>query len=80
MGWDLEQAIVSAGFREMAKKAHPDKGGTTAQMSALNAARDRLKACIAYGEKSFAQAVPPYNDGRPPAGKERVHPPPSYLP
>jgi hypothetical protein len=67
MTWDLEQAIVSAGFRVLAKQSHPDKGGTTAQMTALNAARERLKALIGYAQQSFdaqTQAVPHYNDGR----------------
>ena len=45
MAWELEKEIISAGYRHLAKKAHPDKNPSTAsseRMVALNAARDGL--------------------------------------
>jgi hypothetical protein len=38
--------IVDAGRREMARKLHPDQGGTHDQMSQLNLAVDWLKELI----------------------------------
>jgi hypothetical protein len=52
MPWDLEKQIISAGYKQLSKRAHPDKGGTSEQMVKLNAARDRLKALIAGAESS----------------------------
>ena len=37
------EAAVEAAYRAQAKVAHPDSGGSTAQMAALNAARDAAK-------------------------------------
>jgi hypothetical protein len=34
--------LVNAGFRELAKKAHPDVGGTTERMHEINAANEWL--------------------------------------
>ena len=36
------QKIIRAGFKEMAKRHHPDHGGSTADMQAINVAYDTL--------------------------------------
>ena len=46
MAGDLEKQIIAAGYRQLAKKAHPDHHGTAEEMIALNAARDRLIECV----------------------------------
>lgn len=40
----LSIAMVEARYRELAAKAHPDRGGSDAAMAELNAARDQAKA------------------------------------
>jgi hypothetical protein len=42
--------IVSHGYRECARRAHPDAGGDTESMQAFNAARDALRALL--GERA----------------------------
>lgn len=37
------EAAIDAAYRAKARRAHPDSGGTTAQMASLNAARDAAK-------------------------------------
>ena len=39
-------ATIDARYRELAAKAHPDKGGSTEQMAELNRARAEAKAAI----------------------------------
>ena len=49
MPFELEQKIIAAGYRRLAKDLHPDKPAnqnTALQMVELNAARDRLKQLI----------------------------------
>jgi hypothetical protein len=43
----LTAAAIDQRYRELAAKAHPDKGGTTEQMAELNRARAEAKAAIA---------------------------------
>jgi len=43
--------IVTAGMREIAKIAHPDKGGSQEEMQLLNAATTWLKSQITEKEK-----------------------------
>lgn len=38
--------LISAGYRALAMKFHPDKGGSAEQQAALTAARDRLVALV----------------------------------
>ena len=38
----MVQRIIKEGFRSLALKLHPDKGGTNAQMRTLNAAKEWL--------------------------------------
>lgn len=40
---EVSQQIINAGYRAMAAKAHPDVGGSAADMQVLNAAKDHLK-------------------------------------
>lgn len=40
----LSPAVVDARYRELAYKAHPDRGGSAAEMAELNAAREQAKA------------------------------------
>jgi hypothetical protein len=40
----LSLAMVDARYRELAAKAHPDRGGTDAAMAELNAAREQARA------------------------------------
>lgn len=39
-GSPLTEQVITDAFRRAASKAHPDRGGTTADMQAVNAARD----------------------------------------
>jgi hypothetical protein len=39
----IEDEIVSAGYRQLAKERHPDSGGTHEGMAELNKAADRLR-------------------------------------
>jgi hypothetical protein len=39
----LEQEIIATGYRALAAKMHPDKGGSAEAMARLNKARDRLR-------------------------------------
>jgi len=39
--------LVSAGYKALAVKCHPDTGGSLADMTRLNAARDRLRRMLA---------------------------------
>src|SRR5262249_2822674 len=39
----VAQELISVGFRALALKLHPDHGGTHAEMTKLNAARDWLR-------------------------------------
>jgi uncharacterized protein (DUF3820 family) len=41
MGW-LEK-IIKAGYRDLAKRHHPDNGGNTSEMQQLNSAYEALK-------------------------------------
>lgn len=38
------ERIIKAGYRDLAKKFHPDNGGSTEQMQELNGSYERLKA------------------------------------
>jgi hypothetical protein len=41
----LALQLIDIGYKALATKLHPDKGGSREAMSRLNQARDRLKAC-----------------------------------
>ncbi len=41
----LAMQLIDIGFKALASKLHPDKGGTRDAMSRLNRVRDRLKKC-----------------------------------
>jgi DnaJ-class molecular chaperone len=38
------EKIIRVGFKELAKRHHPDQGGSTMDMQKLNAAYDTLRA------------------------------------
>jgi hypothetical protein len=42
----MVEQMVKLGFREMAKKHHPDSGGTSAGMQEVNAAYEKLKEML----------------------------------
>ncbi len=61
-----ERKIIEAGYREMAKRHHPDKGGEPEEMAALNQAVKNLRAldvsALSYEEFTGApQHVPTAN-------------------
>lgn len=62
MAGEIEQQIVKAGYRQLAKKLHPDRGGTAAQMVALNAARDHLLHLAGNSGSSLSPEVPTYRN------------------
>ena len=41
---DLANEIISIGYKTLADRAHPDKGGSDAQMAMINIARDLLRS------------------------------------
>ena len=43
---DMANQIVVAGYRALAKKLHPDVGGSAAEMAMLTEARDEMTALI----------------------------------
>jgi curved DNA-binding protein CbpA len=44
VGQHAPRAQIEAAYRELARKAHPDTGGSNAAMARLNAARDAALA------------------------------------
>ena len=46
---DAPREVVEAAYRALARRAHPDQGGSTAQMAALTAARDALLSSTSRG-------------------------------
>ncbi len=42
VSWDADEREILAGFREQAKRAHPDAGGSAEHFHRLTAARDAL--------------------------------------
>jgi hypothetical protein len=46
----LAEQIITAGYRSLAQKHHPDRGGETRSMQRLNAAMSWLRASIAQAE------------------------------
>jgi len=42
-GETWEERVIAAGLRALAKEHHPDRGGTTATMQAINAAAEALR-------------------------------------
>lgn len=60
------EAIVAAGFRALAAKAHPDVGGSHEAMLRLTAARDLLEALLRGG---IQRARPPVPDQAPPGAQ-----------
>ena len=58
MAWDIEKAIIAAGYKTLAKKAHPDTGVESPEpMIALNAARDRLLELVTNFGEAYAAPV-----------------------
>jgi hypothetical protein len=43
---EMAEQLIDAGYRVMAKKAHPDNGGSTEKMENLSDAREFLKDAI----------------------------------
>ena len=42
----MAQALLESGYRAMAKKLHPDVGGSTKDMQLLNAVMDKLRRIV----------------------------------
>jgi hypothetical protein len=49
----LQNEMIEAGYRRIAVKYHPDKGGDTVKMQALNAEMARARAALKVTTKSF---------------------------
>jgi hypothetical protein len=45
----IANRIIDVGFKELAMKYHPDKGGTQAEMVRLNEVRRRLRNVFGHG-------------------------------
>ena len=60
MAGELQKQIIAAGYKQLAKKAHPDHHGTAEEMIALNAARDRLLDLIRIPGDNIHAAPPRY--------------------
>ena len=43
---DAARRIITAGYRAVAREAHPDVGGDTARMQAVNAAAEALRRLV----------------------------------
>ena len=54
---DIMIEIVKAGYKQIAKNAHPDKGGNHCDMIELNAAKDDLFELIAVKKQSMAEML-----------------------
>jgi hypothetical protein len=61
-----ERKIIEAGYRDLAKRCHPDKGGAPEDMAALNAAVSNLRAVEQYN--ATAARRPVHQAPAPPAG------------
>lgn len=60
MSDDWEGRIILAGYRALAKKLHPDRGGSEEAMQALNAAVVRLRQAASHlGPRRSVSAGPP---------------------
>ena len=69
MPGEWEKKIIKAGYTKLAERCHPDHGGKAEEMIALNAARDRLVACLEGpppipGQPINAIPVPPWPASR----------------
>jgi hypothetical protein len=51
VGRDATEAEITAAWRARMAEAHPDRGGSNAAASAINAARDRLLRHAARGDR-----------------------------
>jgi hypothetical protein len=54
----LSLELVSAGYKALLVKHHPDKGGSLADMKRLTAARDDLRRMLAPPQKHKPKAKP----------------------
>lgn len=43
---ELALQLIDIGYKVLARKLHPDRGGSKDAMARLNAVRDRLKQCV----------------------------------
>lgn len=48
IGTEISTTVIVAAYRRAAMKYHPDKGGSTEMMQAVNEARATLETCEAY--------------------------------
>jgi len=56
MTW--EKQIILAGYKALAVKHHPDKGGKDEDFKNLTVARDHLLECLRAGEGAIAAGLP----------------------
>lgn len=77
MPWELEREIVNAGYRHLAKKAHPDHNGSAADMVRLNEARARLNLVCSHGlDILFPQDGTTAPQAKPTQPSSTIFPPP----
>ena len=55
---DLALKLINAGYRALAAKTHPDRGGSIDVMAKLNAIRDRLKRAVERNARPHCGAEP----------------------
>lgn len=82
MNIDLEMKIIACGYRNLAKKLHPDHQGAAESMIQLNAARDRLKSLVYHAIDNPAP-TPGATDRQQPAAPpapSAAHHPEAYRP
>lgn len=62
-----ERKIIEAGYRQLAKRNHPDKGGSPETMAALNSAVKNLRAVDEWAQRDATgfPATPPPETGQP---------------
>jgi hypothetical protein len=67
-----QEKIISAGYRRLAVRLHPDKGGNAEDMAALNAARDRLLRLARVSDEEFAMGVGTYDPPQPQPARQKA--------
>ena len=60
----LAAQIIHAGYRELAKRCHPDAGGKAADFNALDAAQEQLKSMLGFNGKMADEPTRPMSSKR----------------
>jgi hypothetical protein len=68
--------ILKAGYRALAKKLHPDKGGSNDEMALLNEAKDELEDFFPYADSPLneEELQPPDEEELQPSDEEELQP------